>query len=459
MQIPLGKIRRLWGWDSPFCIETESNGGAKHNAIIASTGAGKSTLLKHIFSGEVNAGSGVILQDPHGDLYDWALRHIPKHRANDVILFAPAYESASYPGINPVIGTNLDKRVKDTLSLVASLWEGGWGPQSDFISRNIGAAISEVISNPTLLHYDQVFMDRGALSRLAEKARSPRATQFFGKMLEDWDKRQAEQAAAPPTNKFNTFMQPVLMHVVGNPNSLDFERILAEQKILLCRLPIGELGEDIASNFSHLIQSELLLAGYARQNTKDRPHVSLIVDEAQKLAKGHDQERFFNEMRKYNLSLTNGYQAVAQIPAEARTAIFNNSSSVIVGNVGAEDSEVLSAELGLPEPRTLLQLTAYHWYGKSKRNGITSDPLLFHGLPEPRKTGKEADPESIQTRSKERYETSKDLIEARIEHSLRTLKEVSHVRSSGTRSPTGKAARRGQAKGHSNPAQKAGGAG
>jgi hypothetical protein len=427
MHVELGRLRQTWGWNSPFLVETEKRDNtAKHIAIIASTGAGKSTHFRRIAHAEIHAGNGLILQDPHGDLFDWTLSIIPTHRANDVIVFAPTYESISFVPINPVFGSSTDKRIRDVLALAASLFEGGWGPQSDFISRNIGAAIAEVIHHPTLLHYDRAFMSRPFLLQLRAKAKSPRVRDFFSLMLEDWDKRQLASAAAPSTNKFNTFQQPILRHVTGVAKGLDFERILAEQKILLCRLPIGDIGEDIASMLAHLIQSETLLAGYARNRMTDRPHTAFLIDEAQKLARGHDQERFLNEMRKYNISLTTGFQAVAQIPPQSRSAVFNNVSALLVGTVGGEDSEILARELALPSPNTLLTTRPHYWWAKLKTDDIVNTPLLLEGSRPPERTGKEANPETITRRSNERYAIPRARIEAQIDRSMRSLEEATN---------------------------------
>jgi type IV secretory pathway TraG/TraD family ATPase VirD4 len=430
MRVTLGRLRQQWGWDAPFQVETEaSDRTARHINIIASTGAGKSTLFRHLILAEIGAGNGLALEDPHGDLHDFLLTRIPKQFANKVIVFAPTYNAPSYVGINPVLGSDLDKRVTDVLALVGTLWENGWGPQSEFISLNIGRAISQVVKKPTLLHYDRAFLVRAFLERLADRATRPETRDFFQKMLGEWDKRQLESAAAPPTNKFNTFNQPVLRHVIGQANGLDFERIIAERQILLCRFSMDELGERIAKTLAHLVQSELMLAGYARRKVPpaERHHFNLFVDEAEKMAAANDFDKFLNEARKYNLSLVTGWQHVAQIKKESRSAVFNNVSANIAGTVGAEDAEILAAELGLAEPNSILRTNAHHWHAKLKRDGLTLGPYFFESLPTPRATGKEAKADAITARSDERYAMKTEVIEHEIERSMRAIEEAVSV--------------------------------
>jgi hypothetical protein len=414
MLIPLGTTRRLWGWGSPFEID-----GTRRNAIIGATGSGKSTLLKSIIAAYVRSGAGFTLQDPHGELADWTLGMIPRERTQDVIVFAPTPTSERYVQINPLHGRERYKRTKDTLELVATTWANSWGPQSDFISRNIAEAILDVIPNPTLLHFDRAFMSRTYLERLSARAKSPYARAFFKKTLEEWDRRQAEAAAAPPTNKFNTFMQPVLRQVIGGVTGLDFAKVLDTSKILICRLSVGELGEDIATILAHLVQSELLHAGLERQGTRHRPFHALIVDEFHKFTRGRNAEQFLNETRKYNIALTIADQGIEQLPEGSEHAIFTNVESLIVGRVSGTDAERLGAELPIPEPRTLQRLPAFQWYGRTQKNGFTSDPIPFEGILPPKPTGKEARRQSVLRWTHDNYAVPRERIESNINRFLR----------------------------------------
>jgi DNA helicase HerA-like ATPase len=72
----------------------------RHVYVVGKTGTGKSTLISNMIKHDMQSNHGLALLDPHGDLVDTVIEHIPNHRINDVVLFDVA--DTSYP-----IGFNL----------------------------------------------------------------------------------------------------------------------------------------------------------------------------------------------------------------------------------------------------------------------------------------------------------------------------------------------------------------
>src|SRR5213078_3868121 len=72
-----------------------------HMYLIGKTGTGKSTLLETMIAQDVRDGQGLALLDPHGDLAERVLAHVPERRKDDLIYFN--VPDVSRPlGINPL---------------------------------------------------------------------------------------------------------------------------------------------------------------------------------------------------------------------------------------------------------------------------------------------------------------------------------------------------------------------
>ena len=99
--IVMGK-RDEWGKETTFSLSSADR--RHHVYVVGKSGTGKTTLLRNMILQDIEAGRGVGLIDPHGDLALDILDHIPRHRAEDVAYFDPS--DAEYP-----VGFNLLGRV------------------------------------------------------------------------------------------------------------------------------------------------------------------------------------------------------------------------------------------------------------------------------------------------------------------------------------------------------------
>jgi DNA helicase HerA-like ATPase len=84
--ILIGK-REGWGESQPFGISAADQ--RQHIYIIGKTGSGKTTLLRNLILQHIALGHGVGLIDPHGDLAEELLNHIPPKRADHLVYFNP----------------------------------------------------------------------------------------------------------------------------------------------------------------------------------------------------------------------------------------------------------------------------------------------------------------------------------------------------------------------------------
>ena len=76
-----------WGEPQPFGISAADQ--RQHIYIIGKTGSGKTTLLRNLIIQHIALGHGVGVIDPHGDLAEELLHHVPPCRADHLVYFNP----------------------------------------------------------------------------------------------------------------------------------------------------------------------------------------------------------------------------------------------------------------------------------------------------------------------------------------------------------------------------------
>ena len=92
----------------------------RHVYVIGGTGNGKTTMMQYQIVQDMQSGKGVAIIDPHGDMAETLLRHVPPERVADVVYFNP--DDLEYPiGLNlleltPNISGNELLREKDIIT-------------------------------------------------------------------------------------------------------------------------------------------------------------------------------------------------------------------------------------------------------------------------------------------------------------------------------------------------------
>lgn len=130
------------GWDREYPFGLSAADHRYHLYIIGKTGSGKTTLLRNLIIQHIEAGHGVGLIDPHGDLAEDLLSHIPPCRADDLVYFHPG--DLDFP-----IGLNLLANVPpDDRHLVAS---GIVGAFKSIYGGIVGVHASNISSTTPLL--------------------------------------------------------------------------------------------------------------------------------------------------------------------------------------------------------------------------------------------------------------------------------------------------------------------
>lgn len=411
-------LRHGWGQESPFGISSDDR--RHHCYIIGKTGTGKTTLLRNLILQDIEAGRGVGVIDPHGDLASELLDFVPRRRSEDVAYFDPSDPEFAV-GLNILAGGGDCHLVASGLvTALKAIWRDSWGPRLEYILYSTVAALLEC-ENVSLLGVQRMLWDPRYRVWVVKQVKDPMVRSFWVNEFEEYDRRFLNEVIAPVQNKVGQLlMSPQLRNVLGQVrNRMDARFMMDNRRIFIANLSKGRLGEDKSNLLGALLVTQFQLAAMARVNVpeQERQDFHLYVDEFQSFA-SDSFASILSEARKYRLCLTLSHQYIDQLRLEIRLAVFGNVGSLVSFRVGERDAEILEREFG--RHYTASQFTAlgnHEICCKLLANGANSAPFFGRtSAPGGRNYGQR---QKLISRSREKYATNLKNVEEKIERWLR----------------------------------------
>jgi type IV secretory pathway TraG/TraD family ATPase VirD4 len=356
-----------------------------HMYVIGKTGTGKSTLLETMICQDIEAGRGVALLDPHGDLVERVLARIPESRKDDLIYFNVPDNSQPL-GFNPLESVPPQKRAlaaSGLLEVFKKIWADSWGPRLEHILRNALLALFDqpqaTLADILRLLDDYAFR-RDAMSRVF----NAQVRQFWLHEYESYPARFRAEAIAPLQNKVGAFLaDPILNGILAQTKSaFDLRRVMDEGKILLVNLAKGKIGESAAALLGALLVTRIGLAGLSRANMSEanREDFLLYLDEFQSFTT-LSLANMLSELRKYRIGIILAHQYLAQVDLQIRDAILGNTGTILVFRIGLADAEILAKEFyPVFSASDLVSLPNYQVYLKLMIDGVVSRPFSANVL-------------------------------------------------------------------------------
>lgn len=407
-------VRNSWGGDVPFGISRADR--RQHVYCIGQTGAGKTTLLRNLILQDIEAGRGVAVIDPHGDLAHDLLDHIPRSRTDDLVYFNPADLE------NPV-GFNLLERVPEdrrplvassVVSVFKSIWRDSWGPRLEYILYNAVAALLDC-ENASLLGLQRIFVDELYRLWVVKQVKDPLVRSFWENEFARYDKRFLQEAVAPIQNKVGQLLtSSTIRNILGQVRSkIDLRFMMDDRRILIANLSKGKLGEDKANLLGAMLVSKFQLAAMSRADTSEsnREDFHLYIDEFQNFSTDAFVS-ILSEARKYRLCLTLSHQYMDQLREEIRDAVLGNAGTIITFRIGNRDAQILEPELTF-SARHLSNLANRQVCVKLLDAGDYGEPFVGKTLP-PMAT-RHGRRDNMIRRSREKYGTPRARIENKIQ--------------------------------------------
>jgi len=345
----------------------------RHQYVLGATGSGKSTLIINEVLDAFRQGLCTWILDPHGDLaYDICEAVYPEDLRN-VLLFdllkvgfslnpfeLPRYQDKTQREIM------VERMIGEIVSFMKKLYgDKYWGPSLNRIFQN-------------------------ALRRLYQNDDSPTFKEMLDLIKEELDKDEYKDfyddlGSLPKgrtdavINKLEPFVKNDLLRKIfcQKVSTVDIEELLKPNRLVIWRLPKGELSEMNAGLIGSALITKLWLTIVSRER-KDRTPVFLAIDEFQNFAHLETLGDLVTEGRKYQIGLLLAHQHTKQVPEKLLGDILGNTATKTIFRVSEKDARMVADSFGSVDKSKVLRVLASLPDGKAVvklRSGFGERPV------------------------------------------------------------------------------------
>jgi hypothetical protein len=331
----------------------------KHHQLVAgATGTGKSSLLEKIAVAHFQNRSGVIVLDPHGDLYTRlaALAEAAKVRDVTLVDLSRPDTLPSFNVLERLPGVETSRQVDMVLGILKRLYRDeeaeswAFGVKANeiltwtlraLLESKVPASLIEIPSFLLLDHVRQLYLET-----VSEPTRDYFENRFGA--------REAMYVSAV-TNKLNPFLggSVAVARLVGAPtSSLKLFDIMDRGGTVLVNLAQGYLGPMASNTISRFFMNVLQLATLRRErmHPDDRVPMAIIVDEAQSLAsRDSGLADLLQSGRKFSVSCTVAVQELSLFPTGFRSHVLTNTGRQFFFRLPFAEAQALARDIFEPQ--------------------------------------------------------------------------------------------------------------
>ena len=365
-----------------------------HMQFIGPTGVGKSTTLMNLALDDIQAGRGIAVIDPKGDLVNDLLERIPRQHWARVVLIDPSLREQPV-GLNLLECDDPDQyevTCDQVVTIFRKTYERFWGPRTDdllraavlTLMRHAGSSLCEV---PLLL------LQPDARKVFTKDLHDPVGLQPFWHEWDHMSEGQRLQAAGPVLNKLRSvLLRPTVRNIMGQSRStVDLAACMDHGGILLVSLAKGLLGEDTSRLLGSFLVARLWQTAMKRaaQPASDRRDFIVYLDEFQDyLHLPQSLDDVLAAARGYHLGLVLAHQHLDQLTKDTREAVAANARTRVVFQCSQDDARSLAREFSpWLSAEHLLNLQRYQVAVRLFRDGHTERPFTGVTSPAPPSLG------------------------------------------------------------------------
>ena len=318
----------------------------RHMHLIGASGTGKSTLLFNLLRQDIERGEGVALLDPHGDLVERVLGIIPPERRNDVVLVDPSDEE-HIVGFNILAAHSDFERnllASDLVSTFRRL-STSWGEQMNSVLRNAILAFLESSRGGTIADMRRFLLDAAFRKSFLRTVTDPEVVFYWERAF---PQLTGNKSIGPVITRLDEFLsrKPIRYMVSQDENRLDFADILDNSRILLVKLPEGQIGRENSNLLGSIFVSKIQQMAMSRQRMKEseRRNFWVYLDECHRFITPSMAE-ILTGARKYRVGLVLAHQELHQLEAdrEVASAVLANCCTRVAFRVSDRDARELDS--------------------------------------------------------------------------------------------------------------------
>lgn len=384
----------------------------RHSYVVGQTGTGKSTLLLNMALDDIQAGEGVCVVDPHGDLVEGILAGLPEERIDDVVLIDPA-DPVAVAGVN-LIEAETDLQANYLITEVSNMMQKLFDPHNTGIvgprwHSMVRQAILLLQSNDEIkssfLDVATVFSDRAVRGYLVKHAADDvLLTQYWkGEMPAVQRSNEWGEVIAWVNSKFEVFRSSKLLRgVIGQAeSSVSFSDVIRDRKIMLVNLSKGAMGSHNAELLGHVVMMKLwgTILERGRLPHDERTPFYIYIDEFQNITTD-SLATMLAEARKYGVGLTLANQFFEQLSETTRAALLGNVGTKLAFRLGPADAGAFAHWLGGGiDAAELINLPNHQLIAALSPHGIPTEPVLLQSRRPPERDFSIAEKARAQSRS------------------------------------------------------------
>lgn len=310
--------------------------------VPGKNGMGKSTFLTNLILADILMGRGLCLLDPHRDLVEALLPHIPDERAGDVVVL-DVLDPGSCFGMNvfACAAPHDDRAVQDAITRVLHLFTKLWGDRE---TGQLGPRMSQYLRNSahvlitnrlTMVELPRLLTDKPYRDALLPAC--PDHVQRFWAWHDALPPREQQTNIESSYNKADEFVgNAYVWPIVGQTRSrLDFRALMDARKIMLVKISAEH--EDVTRLIGSLVVMELLKAAQSRADIPrpDRVPFGLYVDEFDYFATP-DFATILKGGRKFGICTTLAHQEQSRLDGELLGSVLQVGNLVCFAVTGAD---------------------------------------------------------------------------------------------------------------------------